>query len=152
MYPTAAKLIAGLLFAALAFFVSGLVIPNIPYGADIPMKFGLMNAVIGFLMGWRVVGRRAGEGYAFGMAYGATAAVATAFWVLMFWAGREMIKRSLDLYYDDPTEALEEMVRLMLDYAAYMLPGGVIPAFAVGAVFCGIVTEWVGQKNAHPTE
>lgn len=146
MYPTAAKLIAGLLFAILAFFVTGLVIPNIPYGNP-TLGFGLCNAVIGFLMGWRIVGRRAGEGYGFGAAYGVTAAVAIVFWVLLFWAGREMIDRALDIRYKDPTEALEEMVRMMIDYAGYMLDNNVLPALFVGAVFCGVVTEWVGQKN-----
>lgn len=147
MYPTAAKIIAGILFAGLAFFVTGLVIPNIPYGDSIPITFGVVNAAFAFLMGWRLVGRRAGEGYGFGVAYGLTAAVATLFWVLLFWGGREMIKRSLDLYYDDPTEALEAMVRLMIDFAAYMPGNNAAASLAVGAVFCGLVTEWIGQRT-----
>lgn len=152
MYPTAAKLTAGLMFAGLAFFVSGLVIPNIPYGDSIPVTFGLTNAAVGFVLGWRVMGRRAGDGYGFAVAYGVTAAVAVLFWVLLGWAGHEMIERSLDLYYDDPVEALEEMVRLMLDFAAYLPGNGVLPALAVGAVFCGLVTEWVALKTARPAE
>ena len=152
MYPTAAKLVAGLLFAALAFFVSGLVIPNIPYGSSIPLKFGLINAGIGFVLGWRVSGRRGGEGYSFALAYGVTAAVAIVFWALLWWAGREMIKRALDIYYDDPTEALEEMVRLMVDYSTYMLGNNVLPALGIGALFCGALVEWVAQKNSRPVD
>jgi len=152
MYPTAAKMVAGLMFAVLAFFISGLVIPNIPYGDAITVTFGLTNAAIGFVMGWRVVGRRGGEGYSFALAYGITAAVAITFWVLLWWGGREMIERSLDLYYDDPTVALEEMVRLMVDYSTYMLGNNVLPAFALGALFCAAVVEWVAQKNGRPPE
>ncbi|WP_108483957.1 TrgA family protein [Oceaniglobus ichthyenteri] len=152
MYPTAAKLIAGLLFAALAFFISGLVIPNIPFGQNTPISFGLGNAAIGFLLGWRVVGRRAGEGYAFGIAYGITAAVAIVFWCLFLWAFIEMIERALDLYYDDPTKALEEMVRLMVDFSSYLVGNNVLPALGIGTVFCSAVVEWVGQKNSRPAE
>ena len=63
-------------------------------------------------------------------------------------AGREMIERALDIYYDDPTEALEEMVRLMVEYSGYLLGNGVLPALFVGAAFCGAVVEWVARKNA----
>jgi len=152
MYPTAAKLVAGLLFAALAFFISSLVIPNIPFGENTPLAFGLSNAVIGFIMGWRVSGRRAGEGYSFAIAYGITAVVAILFWVLLYWGFREMLDRALDIAYDDPTEALEEMVRLMVEYASYTLGNNVLPAMAVGAVFCGVIVEWVGQKNGRPRD
>ena len=152
MYPTAAKLVAGLIFAALAFFISGLVIPNIPFGENTPVSFGLINAAIGFVLGWRVCGRRAGEGYGFAAAYAITAVVAIVFWALLWWAGREMIERSLDLYYDDPIEALEETVRLMVEYSGYLLGNNVLPALAAGALFCGVVVEGVGQKSARPQE
>ena len=68
------------------------------------------------------------------------------------WAFLEMLDRALDIYYDDPTEALEEMIRLFVDYSSYLLGNSVIPALAVGAVFCAIVVEWVAQSNARPPE
>ncbi|WP_099826543.1 TrgA family protein [Oceaniglobus indicus] len=148
MYPTGPKMIAGLCFAGLAFLVTGMVIPNIPYGNP-TLAFGVTNAAIGFLVGWRLVGRRAGEGYAFGVTYGITAAVLIVFWCLLFWAGREMLERSLDLYYSDPTEALEEMIRLMVDFSTYLLGNNVLPTLAIGAMFCGALTELVAQKTAH---
>ncbi len=152
MYPTAAKLTAGLLFAGLAFVISGLVVPNIPFRGETPIRFGLINAAIGFVMGWRVSGHRAGDGYAASAAYGVTAAIAILFWVLAFWGGREMIERSLDLYYDDPTEALQEMVQLMLEFSTYLLGNGALVSLALGALFCAFVIEWVGQKNGRPPE
>ncbi|WP_102107391.1 TrgA family protein [Oceaniglobus roseus] len=149
MYPTAPKMIAGLLFATVSFFVTGLVIANIPSGHP-TAGFGLTNALVGFLIGWRVVGRRAGEGMSFAAAYGLTAMAAIVFWCLLLWGGREMIRRSLDLYYKDPTEALQEMVRLMLDYAVYLYGNGAIGSMVIGAVFCGLVTEWLARRTQRP--
>ena len=107
--PTAAKLIGALSFAALAWFVSDLIKPLLPEGTQVGL-LSPVNAFFGLLMGWRILGARAGEGIVSSVGYGLTAAVATVFWGLLAWAGYEMIVRSTRLYYDGPIEALQDMM------------------------------------------
>ncbi|RVT84142.1 tellurium resistance protein [Rhodobacteraceae bacterium CCMM004] len=145
MYPTAAKLVAALAFAALAWWVTDLVKPNLPQGT--PMDWlAPVSAAVGAVMGWRVMGRRAGRGYVAAAGFGLTTAVAIVFWVLLIWAGYEMLQRSMDLYYDGPVEALESALALYMDYALLLVPGPPLPSLAVGAVLCGALAEWVARR------
>ncbi|SER94483.1 hypothetical protein SAMN04490244_10475 [Tranquillimonas rosea] len=142
MYPTAAKMFAGLLFAGLAWWISDLVKPLLPEQLPVGL-LSPVNAALGFVMGWRIVGRRAGDGFVKAAGLGLTALAATVFWALVVWGGREMLRRSLRKAYDGPIEALEDMVTLMTDYALTLTdPSVLIPAVA-GAVFCAAVTEYV---------
>lgn len=146
--PTAGKLIGAILFAALAYFVSDLVKPLLPEGTQTGLMSPL-NAFFGLLMGWRIMGRGAGNGYVSSLGYGLTTMVAIVFWCLLLWSGYEMTRRAMRLYYDGPMEALKEMTVLMADYGRMAVTDPtVVGAAIVGSLFMAMVTEFFAKRWA----
>ena len=143
--PTAPKLIAALLFGALAYFVSDLVKPLLPAGTQFGV-FGPLNAAVGALMGWRISGARAGFSMRASLGYGLTTAAITVFWCLFIWAGYLMVEASMRLRYDGPLEALQDMAAMMIDFARTMATGPVLGSLFVGALFFGWLTEQVARR------
>lgn len=143
--PTAGKLIGAITFAAIAYFVSDLIKPLLPEGTQSGL-LSPVNALFGLMMGWRIMGRGAGRGYVSAMGFGLTTLVAVVFWSLLLWAGYEMIKRATRLYYDGPVEALQEMAKLMAEYARLAATPEVIGAALVGAVLGGFLTEFFARR------
>jgi hypothetical protein len=145
--PTAAKLIGAIVFAALAYFVSDLVKPLLPEGTQVGLMSPI-NAFFGLLMGWRIMGRGAGNGYMSSMGYGLTTMVAIVFWCLLLWGGYEMTRRAMRLYYDGPVEALQEMTVLMAEYGRTALDPQVIGAAVVGSLLASMLTEFFARRWA----
>ena len=138
--PTSGKLIGAIAFALLAWFVSDLVKQLLPEGTAVGM-LSPVNAFIGLLLGWRILGARAGEGMTATTGHAITTAVSVTFMCLLAWGGYEMYKRSIRMYYDGPVEALQEMALLMGEYAAVAATPQTIGTLLVGALFAGWVTE-----------
>ena len=143
--PTAPKLIAAVLFAALAWFVSDLFKPELPEGS----RLGLLspvNAIIGFLMGWRISGARAGTSMKAALGYGITTAVAIVFWCLFIWSAYLMVVQSTRMRYDGPVAALQDMALKMVEYGEMLLRGDIIGSLLVGALVFGWITEQVARR------
>jgi hypothetical protein len=143
--PTAPKLIAALLFGALAFFVSDLIKPLLEEGTQVGL-FSLVNTLVGVLMGWRISGARAGYSMQASLGYGITTVAATVFWCLFIWAGYLMVEASTRLRYDGPMEALQDMGAMMIEFARTMATPTVIGSLLVGALFFGWLTEQVSRR------
>ncbi len=145
--PTGAKLVGALAFAALAFFISDLIKPLFPEGTQFGW-FSPLNAFIGAVMGWRIMGNGVGESYRRTFGYGLTTLAATAFWSLLVWAGHEMLKNSMRLRYDGPVEALQEMAQIFVDYARTAGVGQVIWPAVIGALFAAWLTHFLATRTS----
>lgn len=145
--PTAAKLVAGILMAGLAWYVSELVKPLLPDETPTPL-LSEVNALVGLIMGWRVMGSRAGDGYRAALGYGLTAVAATVFWCLVIWAGREMTIRSTRLRYDGPMEGITDFFALCVQYGALLGDQTVLITMAVGGLVVGLASEWASRRWA----
>ena len=145
MYPTAPKLIAATLYAALAWGVSTLVVPHLPTGTP-TWWFAPANAAIGALIGWRLMGRLIGRGYVSALGMGFTTGIVVVFWALLLWSGREMLDRAVNLRYRGPVEALEAMIDLALRYLSFLWTPDVLLAMGVGAAVCGCIVEWASRR------
>jgi len=143
--PTAGKLIGAICFAALAYFVSDLVKPYLDEGIAVGLLSPL-NAFFGALMGWRIMGRGAGQGYYAAAGYGLTAVAATAFWSLFAWSGHAMLQNATRMRYNGPTEALQDMMSLSWDYIQIAAKPDVIGTAVVGAVLCAFLTEACARR------
>ncbi|MEM6385844.1 MAG: TrgA family protein [Pseudomonadota bacterium] len=143
--PTGAKLIGALTFMALAYFISDLIKPLLPEGTNVS-RLSEINAIVGLLMGWRVMGKGAGHTYKQSFGYGLTTLAATAFWSLLIWSGYEMLQRSIRLYYDGPVEALQEMAELYVEYAKLAAVQQVIIPALIGALFVSWLTEYFARR------
>lgn len=143
--PTASKLIAALLFGALAWFASDLVRPLLPEGTQ-DGKFAPLNAAVGFLMGWTIMGRRVGQSMRMSLGYGLTTATITVFWCLLIWSGFLMVEASMRLRYNGPMHALQNMGVMMIDYARLMATPTVVGSLVVGGLVFGWLTEQVARR------
>ncbi len=144
--PTGGKLIAAIAFAALAYFISDLVKPLLPEGTNVS-KLSQINALVGLIMGWRVMGKGAGRTYLQSFGYGFTTLAAIVFWSLLIWSGNEMLKRSMKMYYDGPVEALQEMAELYVGYARIATTDmSVILAALIGTAFMAWLTEYFARR------
>lgn len=143
--PTAAKLVAAILFAALAWLVSELLKPFFPEGTDLG-RFSEYNALIGAVMGWQLAGARARTTWANAVAYGLTAAAGTVALALLIYSFNRMIAQSVRRIYEGPVEALVDVVRIMVENARLLGDPQVLIVLVAGGVLGGLVTEWVGRR------
>jgi len=143
--PTAGKLVAALLLAALGWFTADLVKPYLPEAQPVGL-FSPISAVVGLGVGWFFTGKKLnrGEGSAFGI--GLSSAALLAFWVAFIFSGHEMLKRALRKSYDGPTEAAVDVFAIIGDQAKTAAKPEVIGALVVGGLVVGAITRWVAAR------
>ncbi len=143
--PTAAKVVAAILFAALAWVTSEMIKPLFPDERNVG-RFSEVNAVIGLFVGWIVAGSRAKTTLANAVSYGLTATVALVFWSLLLQSFGEMIRFSLNKRYDGPAEAVIGVFSLMYEYGMLMAELHVIATLVIGGILAGLITEFFGRR------
>ncbi len=143
--PTAAKLVASVLFAAISFFIADLYAQGITDGTNTSyLREGA--AVIGLVCGWRVMGRLAGKGMRDAIGSGIRTALTILFFVLLFFAIYKMVVTSTKGLYDGPMEAVLDVFRIMLDFGQGMLTPELLGTLFVGGALAGMATEWADRR------
>ncbi len=143
--PTAAKLFAAVVFAALGFLCSHIYIPYLPDGTQTRL-LRESCAGLGAICGWIVMGPLTGKGYSAAIGSGVRTSVTVAFWVVLLFSIKRMIKRSMDMIYDGPMQAVLGVFDEMMDYVRLMGTPELIGAMIVGGALCGIIAEWAGRR------
>lgn len=145
--PTAGKLIGAIVFAALAYFISDLIKPLLIDTEGTRVGWlSPVNALIGLIMGWTIMGKGAGKTYRQAFGFGLTTLAATTFWCLIVWSGYKMIIRSMAMRYDGAMHALRGMAELFLEYARIAAVSEVIIPAIVGALFVAWLTEFFARR------
>jgi len=143
--PTAARLVAAACFAGLAYLVSGMIVPLLPDGTPVPF-LGVINALLGVICGWKIMGPRAGHGVRGAVGIGITTSVALALLALFLHSAAKMIKLSLRKYYDNPTEAVVAIFEIGFEYAKLIATTEVIGTALVGGVIAGFITNAADRR------
>jgi len=138
--PTAGRLVASFLWAALAWVTSMQIVPLFPEGTDVG-RFAEINAGIAFIVGWTVAGKRAGGTWSAAISYGLTATIAMVFWCLFLHCFAEMSRQSMRRIYDGPMEALVDVFELMFENAQLMAVQPVLMTLLIGGIVAGLMTE-----------
>ena len=138
--PTAARLVAALCLALLAFIVSGQVKDQFPEGTYFGW-FTQVNIALGLVVGWTVMGRRAGRGLTPAINNGITGVAVLLFWGLFVQAANKMIELAMRNRYGGPFEALTDVLRIMGDYGLKLLTPGIVATLLIGALVSGLVVE-----------
>ena len=144
--PTAGKLVSAIGLGALAWFATAVVKAIWP----VEQNFGYFSpfaALVGLVMGWRVMGRRLGRGYVQGISAGWTGLFALVFWVVLLLAFYEMIQRSLKLRYDGPFDAALGMGEIALTYLANAAHLPLVGLLLGGAAVLGLVAEAITRRG-----
>jgi len=142
--PTAAKAIAALCLAALAYLASELVKTLLPEIVNFG-RFSGYNAAIGAVVGWIIVGKRAGRGTKDAIANGLTGVAGLIFWTLAFHASIEMFRMSMKRRFDGPVEAFSAIFEIAVEYGALLMNPMMIATLLVGALLTGYLSEYAAR-------
>lgn len=144
--PTAARLFAALGFAVVAFFASESFIRELPEGTN-PGWFSEINAALGALTGWRVMGGLAGKGRVVAITSGLRTTVTMVALALVLHSLYEMIRLSMKLRYGGPGEAVLGFFDLVLEYGQLMLTSWPVMAILLaGGTLAAWLTEWADRR------
>ena len=143
--PTAARMVAAILYAGLAWYVSQLIKPLFPEGTDVGW-FAEVNAGISFFCGWVVAGSRAGTSWPAAISYGLTTTFALLFWCLFLQSFADMVRKSMRNAYSGPAEAVTDVFGLIFEYGMLMSTRDVLSMLFIGGVLAGLVTEIFGRS------
>jgi hypothetical protein len=143
--PTAARVIAALCPAVLAWIVSEqikeLFEEDKPFG-----NFNLINLVLAFVVGWQVIGSRAGRGMAAAINNDLTGGIMLFLWVSLAHASIEMFERSMRNRYDGAFEALAAMFQLMAENAVLVATPLILGTLVVGSALSGFAAEFTAKR------
>lgn len=140
---TSNKLVAAICLALIGGLVAEFVKPQLPEGSD-PGHMTLVSAAIGIVVGWRVMGRRAGRSGS--LELGLVGVCSLVFWGLMMFGLIEMLRLALGRRLEEPVEALERVVTVATEYAVYLAHPNILTTLAVGAVVSGYVTNFAARR------
>ncbi|MHA7875810.1 TrgA family protein [Roseivivax sp.] len=138
--PTAPKLVAGLLLALLAYAVTKLVVADLPDSVVVGLV-AEVNAVLAFIVGWRVIGRGIGRGSAAAITNGITGTAVATILCLGVQATDAMVEESLKKKYSSVFEAVDGGIAFFLEYGSYLLVPQTLGLMALGAVIAGVAAE-----------
>lgn len=143
--PTAARLVAAISLGVLGWIGSDLVRPLMPPHTAFGW-FNYVNAVLGVLCGWFVIGSRAGRGYAEALANGLTGILALVIWGFFVQSFNLMLKQSLEKKFEGPVEAIVGIFDNALDYGQYLVDPLLIGQLLVGGLICGLLAEMAARR------
>ena len=143
--PTAAKLIAGVAFALIAWFAANAYVPLLPEETSVGYLLEI-TAGLGFVCGWIVLGKRAGHGMAEAISTGLRTSITTVFWALLLFSIYVMVHRSTKMLYDGPMEAVLDVFNIGLIYAKLMWDAQFVLILSIGGALGGMVTEMAGRR------
>ncbi|WP_299627596.1 TrgA family protein [uncultured Tateyamaria sp.] len=143
--PNAAKLVAAVGMAILAFFVSGLVMALFEEDTNFGW-FVHVNVVLAFFVGWLVIGSRAGRGMVSAVNVGLTAPVVLLFWGIFVQSCNEMVRIAMKNRYDGAFEALVAVFEIGAKWALLSLTLPVWGTLLIGGVIIGFVTELAWRR------
>ncbi len=143
--PNAARLVAALSLALIAFIVSGQVIPLMPEGTDFGW-FTYVNIAIGLLTGWVVMGPRPGVGLTPAINNGLTGMVVMVFWALFVQGTNEMVGLAMRHRYDGPFDAILGIFEIGMKYALVLMVPNIIATLLIGGVLAGFACQYASKK------
>lgn len=143
--PNAARLVAAVSLALLAFILSGQIMPLMPEGTGFGY-FTYVNVLLGVLVGWIVMGKRAGRGITPGINNGLTGVAALVFWGLFVQGCYEMFRQAMRNRFDGPFDAVLAIFEIAADYGLILLTPWIIATVVLGGVLAGLATEFAWRR------
>jgi hypothetical protein len=143
--PSATNLVAAFVLAAVAVYASLLIPPLLPEGTDIGYLH-YVNAGIGALVGWQVIGSRTGRGWVSGINAGLTGAVMLVFWALFVQSCNEMTRQALRNRYDSVFEAIAAIVQIGAEWAIMIATIPIISGLLIGGAIAGLLGEFAARR------
>ena len=146
--PTAARIVAAICIAFVAWVGSGLVKLEMPaqssFGFFVPL-----SVIVALACGWIILGRRADRGrLGFGGAIGVglSAMAVAVFWVLFVIAAQESFAVAIQKTYHDPMKVIYGIYPIAGKYGATLLETTILVWLVFGGAISGILAHLAGQR------
>lgn len=139
--PNAAKLVAAVGMAIVAFIVSGMIPPLFEENKNFGW-FTWVNVILGLVVGWKVIGSRAGRGLTSAINVGLTGPVVLVFWALFVQATNEMVRIAMRNRYDGPFEALGAIFEIGAEWALLISTVPIWSTLLIGGMLVGLATDF----------
>ncbi|RMD91891.1 MAG: hypothetical protein D6811_07970 [Alphaproteobacteria bacterium] len=138
--PTAAKLVAALVFAAIGYLVAQRAVATLPDNAEVGWLREIM-AVFGFFLGWKLLGPAAQNRLSVTLAAGLTTSVALAVLGVMFVAIYQMLVKSMHNFYKGPMQAIESVFDLAWERGQVLADPLIIVILLCGGLVAGALAR-----------
>lgn len=143
--PTGAKAMAAICFAVVGWITAHTYVPNMPEATSVGY-LREMTALLGAIIGWRVMGNSVGKGYFRSIGAGWKTMLVLVFFALLTFGILEMLGQSVKMRYDGPMEAILDVFQRMLDRSLPLLSVPVLSAIFVGGGIAGMMTENASRR------
>jgi hypothetical protein len=142
--PDAARLVAAICLAIIAFVLSGFVMEawNAERGVTNFGWFVYVNVVVGIVVGWTAMGKRAGRGVSAAITNGVTGVFLLVLWGVFIQACNEMVRLAMKNRYDNAFEAVAAVFQIGAEWGLFILTAPIIATMILGAFISGILTEY----------
>jgi len=142
--PTAARLVAAISLALVAWGVSQMVMARMAEITDFGW-FVQVNIGLGLVVGWKLTGRQARPGLVATLNNGITSAVVLTVVALAVQGGYEMVRLSLNRRYHGLGEAIGGILQNMIDYAQVLANPEIPAALLLGGLFAAVATRFAAK-------
>lgn len=143
--PDRAKVVGALCLCILAFILTEIIKPQFLEGTN----FGYLthvNMVVGAVVGWVFMGKRAGNGVVPAINNGITGIITLIFLAITVQSINEMLRLSMRNRYDGPFEALLSIISLGFDYVVKISTVPFWGTAIVGGIISGLILESVWRR------
>jgi hypothetical protein len=136
---------AALSFAVVGWITAHTYVPNMPEATSVGYLREL-TALLGAVIGWRVMGNSVGFGYFRAIGSGWKTMIVLVLFALLAFGIIEMLQQSVRMRYDGPIEAILDVFNRMLDRSAPVFTPQVLGAILIGGGVAGILTENASRR------
>jgi len=143
--PTGAKAMAAITFAVVGWMTANTYVPNMPEAQTVG-SFRELTAVLGAVVGWKVMGNSVGKGYLSAAGSGWKTVVVLVFFALLLFSIYEMLQQSVRMRYDGAFEAIVDVLKRMAGRSEALLSVPVIVVMAIGGAVAGLLTENASRR------
>jgi hypothetical protein len=145
--PTAAKLFSAIVFAGVAWLAAQLYAQALPDGRPAGLLREI-SALVGVVCGWFIMGRfaRRGRGRVESMGTGVRTSLSIVVSLVLLFAVREMLQRSVKGRYDSPMDAVLGIFEQALILGGSVFQLEVLAVLLLGGLFGGAVAHWAAEN------
>jgi hypothetical protein len=143
--PTGAKAMAAVGFAVVGFITAHTYVQNMAVPTDVGL-LREMTALLGAIIGWRVMGNSVGKGYLRSIGAGWKTMIVLVFFALLSFGLYEMLQLSVRMRYDGPIEAILDVFQRMLDRSFPLASVPVLAVMLIGGGIAGLLTENASRR------
>lgn len=143
--PTAAKAFSAIALALISYAISFYLIePLFPEGRDLG-HFSRVNAALGLIIGWRMIGGRVGIGIGPILGIGITTFAVLVITSALLHSTYLMVINSLRKRYDDPMEAMVDIIGIGLENLEIAMTVPVATTLGLGCILTALFAELVSR-------